>query len=69
MEPLASKIRPKTLDEFVGQEHLTAERKPLRVAIEKKERFSFIWGGPPGSGKTPPAHINEKGTGTALSFK
>src|SRR3989344_7335520 len=35
-EPLASKIRPKTLDEFVGQEHLTGPKKPLRVAIEKK---------------------------------
>jgi DNA polymerase III delta prime subunit len=52
MEPLASKIRPKTLDEFVGQEHLTGPGKPLRVAIEKKELFSFILWGPPGSGKT-----------------
>src|SRR3989338_9241145 len=52
MEPLASKIRPTTLHEFVGQEHLTGKGKPLRVAIEKKQLFSFILWGPPGSGKT-----------------
>ncbi len=57
MEPLASKIRPTTLDEFVGQEHLTGKGKPLRVAIEKKELFSFILWGPPGSGKTTLARI------------
>lgn len=57
MEPLASKIRPKTLEEFAGQEHLTAKGKPLRVAIEKKELFSFILWGPPGCGKTTLARI------------
>ncbi|MBI4079707.1 replication-associated recombination protein A [Candidatus Kaiserbacteria bacterium] len=57
MEPLASKIRPQTLDEFVGQDHLTGKGKPLRVAIEKKELFSFILCGPPGSGKTTLARI------------
>ncbi|MEK7601828.1 MAG: replication-associated recombination protein A [Patescibacteria group bacterium] len=57
MEPLASRIRPKTLSEFVGQEHLTGKGKPLRVAIEKKELFSFILWGPPGSGKTTLARI------------
>ncbi len=57
MEPLASQIRPKTLSEFVGQEHLTGKGKPLRVAIEKKELFSFILWGPPGSGKTTLARI------------
>ncbi|HYE22945.1 MAG TPA: replication-associated recombination protein A [Candidatus Paceibacterota bacterium] len=57
MEPLASRIRPKTLDEFVGQEHLVGEGKPLRVAIEKKHRFSFILWGPPGTGKTTLARI------------
>ncbi|GMU74242.1 MAG: ATPase AAA [Candidatus Campbellbacteria bacterium] len=57
MEPLASRIRPKSLDEFVGQEHLVGVGKPLRVAMEKKELFSFILWGPPGSGKTTLARI------------
>ncbi len=57
MEPLASRIRPQTLDEYVGHEHLVGPKKPLRIAIEKKELFSFILWGPPGSGKTTLARI------------
>jgi putative ATPase len=57
VEPLASRIRPKALDEFVGQEHLVGEGKPLREAIEGKHLFSFILWGPPGSGKTTLARI------------
>lgn len=57
MEPLASKIRPLTLKEFVGQEHLVGEGKPLRMAMEKKELFSFLLWGPPGSGKTTLARM------------
>jgi len=57
MEPLASRIRPKNLDEFIGQDHLVGKGKPLRVAIEKKHLFSFILWGPPGVGKTTFAKI------------
>ena len=57
MEPLASKIRPKNLEEFVGQEQLVGKGKPLREAIEGKHLFSFILWGPPGSGKTTLARI------------
>ena len=60
MEPLASKIRPKNLKEFVGQEHLIGENKPLSIAIDKKHLFSFILWGPPGVGKTTLAKIYAK---------
>ncbi len=57
MEPLASKIRPKNLDQFVGQKDLVDDGRPLRVAIEEKHLFSFILWGPPGTGKTTLARI------------
>jgi putative ATPase len=60
MEPLASKIRPKNLKEFIGQEHLVGTGKPIAVAIEKKHLFSFIFWGPPGVGKTTLAKIYAK---------
>lgn len=57
MEPLAYKIRPKSLEEFVGQKHLVAQGQPLFVAIKEKHLFSFILWGPPGVGKTTLAKI------------
>ena len=60
MEPLASKIRPKNLKEFVGQEHLVGVGKPLSIAIKEKHIFSFILWGPPGVGKTTLAKIYAK---------
>lgn len=55
--PLAARMRPRTLDEFVGQQHLLAPRKALRVALERGLASSIILWGPPGTGKTTLAHI------------
>lgn len=55
--PLAERVRPHTLDEFVGQEHLLGDGKPLRALIEGDNVPSMIFWGPPGSGKTTLARI------------
>ncbi len=55
--PLAEKMRPKSLDEFVGQEHLVGKDKPIRKMIENKKIVSMILWGPPGTGKTTLARI------------
>ena len=57
MEPLANQIRPQNLDEFIGQKHLVGAGKPLRLAIEQKHVFSFVFWGAPGVGKTTLARI------------
>ena len=56
-EPLASRMRPTTLDEFVGQEHLVGQNKILRKIIENDNISSMIFWGPPGVGKTTLAKI------------
>src|SRR5262245_52730352 len=50
--PLAVRMRPRTLDEFAGQEHLVGPGRPLRRAIEQDRLGSVIFWGPPGTGKT-----------------
>lgn len=56
-QPLADRIRPKTLDQFIGQKHLVGKGKPLYVAIGQNRVYSMIFWGPPGVGKTTLARL------------
>ncbi|MBU0744193.1 MAG: replication-associated recombination protein A [Gammaproteobacteria bacterium] len=56
-QPLAARMRPRSVDEFIGQGHLIAQGKPLRRAIDNKVLHSMILWGPPGTGKTTLARL------------
>ncbi|HEY7836606.1 MAG TPA: replication-associated recombination protein A [Solirubrobacteraceae bacterium] len=65
-QPLAARLRPHTLEEFVGQSHLLGEDSALRTAIEQGRPHSMVLYGPPGSGKTTLARIVAERSGAAF---
>jgi len=65
-EPLASRMRPRSLDEFIGQEHIVGPGRLLRRAIQKDQLSSIILSGPPGTGKTTLARIIANSTRSAF---
>ena len=66
LAPLAERMRPTRLEEFVGQEHLTGEGRFLRRAIQQDQVPSLILWGPPGTGKTTLAYVIAHSTGSAF---
>jgi len=66
LAPLAQRLRPRTLDDFVGQQHVLGERSALRLSIAQDRVRSTILYGPPGSGKTTLARIVASATGAAF---
>src|ERR1700694_5740263 len=64
--PLAARLRPRTLDEVVGQDHLLARGRPLRALIEEDRLSSVLFWGPPGTGKTSLARLIADSTAKAF---
>src|SRR5437588_10209029 len=62
-QPLAARMRPRSLDEFVGQEHLVGERGPLRRSVARGHLSSTLLWGPPGTGKTSLARLLAQAVG------
>ena len=66
--PLAARLRPQTLDAFVGQDHLLGKGKVLRRLIESDHISSMIFWGPPGVGKTRLRGLSQTGRNPPLSI-